>query len=89
MKTFTTETGSTYEYDLINNRIRKSAGNTSTTTLRLRDGWKDFDSLSAVEIGKEVCIVWSKNVQLLEGSPKDSIPSTITSRVVSISSEEE
>lgn len=82
---FITETGSKYEIDKENSKIRRLNGKNSPTNRQGEDGeWKKYFNISGVEIGKSVVILWEAKVELLAGSPKAAIPATTTSLVVEI-----
>lgn len=82
---FKTASDSEYELDLEKKLIRRLSGSNLATNRQGSDGdWKSYHSISDVMVGRAVLIVWSKDVALLHGSPKDSTPATITSVVVDI-----
>jgi len=84
---FKTLTGSTYEIDLTNKKIRRVSGLNDPTQRQGADGdWRNYDEVipSPIEIDKSVVIYWGKDVPLLSGSPSNAIPVTMTSPVVSI-----
>lgn len=86
---FITMSGSRYEADLQNKKIRRLSGANQPTLRQGKDGdWREFDSISSIEINKEVLIIWTPNTKLLEGSPRSSIPATMTSKVKEICDEE-
>jgi hypothetical protein len=85
MLTFKTATGSTYEVDRENKRVRRVVPGTSGPCKNDRIGkgeWLDYLSLSEVALGVNVIIVWPPNVGLLPGSPVDAAPGTVTSPVI-------
>lgn len=56
---FRTESGSSYEVDQPNNKIRRLYGKLPSTDRVGQDGeWKSFHSLSQLIIGRPVIIVW-------------------------------
>ncbi len=81
--TFTTETGSRYEVNTTDKQARRVTG-IKPATNRQGDGWKSYEDISDIVIGKSVAIFWDpKTTPLLEGST-GGIPATVTSCVVSI-----
>jgi hypothetical protein len=73
---FKTQSGSTYEVYSANKRIRRLYGKLSPTPYQPADGeWKAYESISSIERGKGVLIIWS-----FEGLT----PVTFTSNVVSV-----
>ena len=83
---FTTASGSTYEVDVDNKRVRRVSNNKNTQpTLRQGNDWRDYEYITDIVIGKPVMIFWNKsNTPLLEGSPEASTPATTTSLVSSL-----
>ena len=81
---FETESGSTYELDEGASRIRRLQGKRPPRSRQGADGeWRTFLAISEVEAGRRVLISWHPDTTpLLDGSPEDASPSTITSRVV-------
>lgn len=80
---FTTYSGSIYQVDDANKRIRRMHG-VKPPTERQGNDWKTYASISAIEVGKPVLIVWGSDTPLLPDSPKDAIPTTMTNTVKSI-----
>ena len=81
---FTTFTKSIYEIDRDNKRIRRLTG-AKPATERQGDGeWRPYQLVSLIEVGSEVFIEWPTPIPLLEGSPSEAVPMTITSSVISI-----
>ncbi len=78
---FTTETGSVYEVDETNRRIRRLTG-AGKPTERVGDGWREYASIG-VTVGEESMIIWPEGTPLLPGS-LGGLPVTITSRVVGV-----
>lgn len=65
---FHTESGSTYEVDVINKKIRRLNGAKDPTPRQGRDGeWRDYSYLwpSPLRVGEMAIIVWGKDVQLM------------------------
>ena len=61
---FETETGSLYEHDEENFAIRRLIGVADPTPRQGNDGeWRTYKSLSSIEIGKSVVIVWNMEVE--------------------------
>lgn len=84
---FTTKSGSVYEVDQVNKRIRRLIGVKETTDRQGPEGeWRSYKDLhpSPIQLGSLVMIQWEDTVPLLEGSPEGMSPGTITSKVVSI-----
>jgi hypothetical protein len=80
---FTTVSGSLYEVDATNKRIRRLSGNKPPTERQGND-WKQYDSISAIEVGQPVLIIWNEGTPLLPDSPEGALPTTMTSFVQSI-----
>lgn len=78
---FTTETGSVYEVDETNRRIRRLSGERQPTQ-RVGDGWQEYASLG-LAVGNEAIILWPETTPLLPGS-LGGMPCTFTSRVVGV-----
>ncbi len=79
---FTTETNSVYEVDLKNKKMRHLTG---IKPAHERQGdWVSFKEITAICIGESVIFTYGDNVPLLPGSPEGAIPTTVTSRVISI-----
>jgi hypothetical protein len=87
---FTTESGSTYEVDLENKRVRRLAGAKSPTERQGKDGdWRTFVGISPIRSGLPVLFIWNGEVPLLEETLKmladgllgGAIPGTITSPI--------
>jgi hypothetical protein len=50
-----------------------------------RDGeWKTYEAISGPDIGECLLIAWPRSEALLDGSPPEATPATITSRVVRV-----
>lgn len=90
---FRTESGSTYEVDATNKKVRRLAGSNPATGRQGKDGdWRAFVSTTPIEVGFEAFFVWEDTTKLLpatlvllaEGIIAGAIPGTITSRVVEI-----
>lgn len=78
-----TATGSVYEFDEVNKRVRR-IGKEHPDQTRAAGEWRPYEEVSVLVLGKEMAIVWPSTVTLLEGSPEDALPSTVTSPVVSV-----
>lgn len=78
---FKTISGSTYEVDLANKRMRRLVGETQNSA-RIRSGeWRNY-SMIYLEIGRPGEILWTDETPPL--STKGGMPATITSMVESI-----
>lgn len=91
-KFFTTETGSRYEVDSVNKRIRRVAGEHVPTARQGEDGeWRTYERLSLVVPNSPAIIVWKvEQLGPTEGNPVDEIcRSTMTSHVVEVQREGE
>jgi hypothetical protein len=84
MIVFTTASGSVYEVDAANKRIRRLGG-LSAPTDRVGDGWKAYENITSITIGRSVLIEWTASTPLLPGSEEPSVPGTLTSSVCAIS----
>jgi len=83
---FTTLSGSIYELDQENKRLRRLYGKRPSTD-RQGDDWKCYVEIfpNPIVIGSRVLIYWiQEETPLLEGSPENSIATTLTSPVQSI-----
>lgn len=83
---FNTLSGSVYELDQNQKRIRRVSGNNRPTE-RQGDDWRSYSCIfpEAVEVGKSLMIFWIKEeTPVLEGSPDFAIPATQTSVVMGI-----
>ena len=75
--TFTTESGSIYELDIGNKRIRRMMGSSPPTPHQGADGqWFRYMAISPPEVGGYVNIVWCWENSLLK--------TTMTSNVVHV-----
>lgn len=84
---FTTKSGSVYEVDYVNKRIRRLSGKKDATGRQGPDGeWRTYKDIhpSQIELGSMVMIQWDNSVPLLNGSPEGCLPGTLTSKVVSV-----
>ena len=86
MISFTTESGSVYQVDPIQSRVRRLEGNASPLPRQGKDGeWKEYWTISEIEVGLPVCIIWDPDKNpLLAGSPSSAWPATNTSRVIKV-----
>jgi hypothetical protein len=86
MISFTTESGSVYQVDPIQSRVRRLEGNASPLPRQGKDGeWKEYWTISEIEVGLPVCIIWDPSTTpLLAGSHSSAKPATITSRVIKV-----
>lgn len=85
---FTTTSGSSYELDISNKRIRRLDGKKDPQPRQGKDGeWKTYAAIlpEVPRVGEGVIIFWTKDTPLLEGSDKNNNPCTITSVIVSVS----
>ncbi len=81
---FKTETGSTYEVDKANNRIRRVSGYTQHTKRFDPQGeWRPYKELGDVEVGACV-VVWGDDVEPLVRGSNPAAKTTITSPVIEI-----
>lgn len=84
---FKTQSGTLYEVDNDNKRIRR-VSNTENQPGTPRTGsgeWRSFDSISNIEKGSQVVIIWNKKENpLLPDSPNFAIPTTITNIVIEV-----
>jgi hypothetical protein len=77
---FQTESGSSYELDPANKKIRRLSGGLNPTPRQGPDGeWKEYHSISIPTFDEELTIVWR-----MEGSIAKA---TLTSRIVSLSTD--
>lgn len=75
--TFTTRSGSTYELDRDNKRIRRLEGAGAPTPHQGPDGdWRGYLAISLPEVGAYVMVIW--------GLAGDVVERTVTSDVVSV-----
>ena len=86
MSTFRTISGSEYQVDTDNKRIRRvSNSNGQAPTARQGDDWRTYADIGPIKVGKSVVIFWNpKTTPLLEGSPDNANPATITSEIAEI-----
>lgn len=57
---FITETGSTYEVDQADKRIRRLSGVDNPTPRVGKDGeWRSYESITGLEVGSQAIILWS------------------------------
>lgn len=82
---FITESGSTYEVDEENKRVRRLAGKADPTPRQGKDGeWKSYKA-HAVCLGIGALFLWDKKTTpLLPGSEEGTSPVTMTSPVKEI-----
>ena len=79
-----TETGSTYEIDVANKRIRRLTGKGNPTPRVGKDGkWREYNSIGPVKEGLRLAIVWSDQLGSL-GAVPGALPGTVTSPIVEI-----
>ena len=75
---FTTETGSSYELDIDNSKIRRCSGPAVPTPRQGADGdWKTYEQISEPTIGSRLVIVWTTRSDHIDEC-------TMTSQIVSI-----
>lgn len=81
--TFETRSGSTYEVDKAEKKIRRVSGARPAQPRQGNDGdWKAYEDLSPIDVGYPVIVLWPRaTTPLLPGSPEHASPSTITSVV--------
>lgn len=83
---YTTETGSTYEIDLVKKRARRQSG-LRPATPRSAD-WRAYEAYTFVA-GNRLLIQWTDSTPLLEGSPTEAHPATLTSPVIDVVEEDD
>ena len=84
---FLTESGSLYELDTTNKKIRRLNGLNDPTTRNGSDGeWKVYEDILNVKLGSSVVIVWGDNVEPLIKNDigRTMVKTTMTSKVVSV-----
>jgi len=87
---FETITGSTYEVDEIEKKIRRVSGKRPAQPRQGEDGeWKPYEATTEIAVGRHVVIQWPAGTPLHEGSPYGAKPCTITSTVVRTAVREE
>jgi hypothetical protein len=94
MSIFKTASGSTYEINTTEKKIRRlSNSNGTAATSRQGDvAWRTYQDLvpAPIKVGSQVIIVWDANTELLPETKAQlqdgefAIPTTMTSHVVSI-----
>lgn len=86
MKSFVTASGSVYEVDQEKKQVRRLNGVNDPTPRQGQDGeWRIYKSITPIAVGYVVIIVWDRaTTPLLEGSPEDAIPTTMTSPIKEI-----
>ena len=83
---FHTISGSVYECDQDNKRVRRLAGVSDPTPRQGKDGdWRNYVIATEIVVGESVRFVWSVNID----NENSSIPMTTTSMVAKIVDEEE
>jgi hypothetical protein len=84
---FETRSGSVYEVDQKEQRIRRLGGPDDPQPRQGDDGeWKAYRSISPIELGRCVLVCWPTGTPLHDGSPQYALPCTLTSEVVQVSS---
>ncbi len=80
---FETASGSTYELDEKNRKIRRVTGMKTPQPRQGRDGdWKPYAAVTEVRIGYPMIISWDpETTPLHSDSPVGAMPATITSMV--------
>lgn len=78
-----TQTGSVYEFDEANKRVRRQ-GKERPGQTRAAAEWRPYEKVSVLILGKPMAIVWPSEVPLLKGSPEDAEPGTVTSPVTTV-----
>lgn len=85
-----TETGSRYEVDSVKKQIRRLSGKNDPTPRIGNAEWRPYNDISDIEVGCQVLIVWTDDVELLEETKamledgEHAVPTTLTSRIVEI-----
>jgi hypothetical protein len=75
--------GSVYEVDQKESRIRRLEGKLDPTKRVGNDGeWKQYHSLSDIKIGQCILIIWNEDIEPL--AIEGTSPGTMTSPVVEI-----
>lgn len=82
---FKTESGSEYEVNADDKKIRRLFGKVKPTDRQGADGeWKKYEDISDIVVGRSVIVVYGKAEPLLPGSPRHAVPGCVTSRVASV-----
>jgi len=83
---FTTVSGSSYEIDLKEKKVRRLNGRIDPQPRQGKDGeWKKYLEVLGPTVGRPVVIFWDpKDVPRFPDSPPEAHPSTVTSFVVSV-----
>lgn len=86
-----TQSGSAYEVDHDNKRIRKLKAGVGSNTKRAVEEWREFISIGGCEVGSSLFIVWGAGRDAVSdelGTPPDVEPlrTTLTSPVVGVES---
>lgn len=83
---FITETGSTYEVDEAQKRVRRLSGNKAPTARQGYDReWRSYEACTPIEVGRCVTFCWDRaTTPLLGGSPEGAQPVTMTSAIKEI-----
>lgn len=86
MKSFVTASGSVYEVDQEKKQVRRLNGVNDPTPRQGQDGeWRTYKSMTPILVDRVVIIVWDRaTTPLMEGSPEDAIPTTMTSPIKEI-----
>ena len=85
---FKTESGSWYEADTENNRVRRLSGDKDPTPRQGKDGeWRSYETISPPIVGEIVVIIWPEGTPVLPGSPEGAMPVTMTSPIVEVKDE--
>lgn len=78
---FITKSGSKYELDEKENRIRRLAGkNEPTKRIGEDEKWKKYISISPVKLNQQVLVIWENEKTFVPNAS----PGTITSSIVEI-----
>jgi hypothetical protein len=85
---FETKSGSIYEVDETNKRVRRVSGIMPGTSRVGNDGqWKAYYEISPVVVGQPVLIIWKSDMPLLEDYTDEEVlrlPTSMTSNVVAV-----
>lgn len=81
--TFYTASGSIYELNTTTKQARCVSRLNQRASVRLTPDWRTYEDVM-VELGKPAVISWTSETPVLEGSPEDALPTTMTSVVIKI-----
>lgn len=81
---FFTETGSIYQIDTANKKIRRLSGTRPATSRIGENEWKKYLSIADLSLDRSAIIVWGDDVTPLDPDSILALKTTITSKIVSI-----